>query len=189
MKGLRVFAIVVVLAACVGLGAYLCTGHKQPTPPPAPGPAPVVQTPAEPMKTVKVYQIEVKNNQAKLRATQARIPAAGSPIKAALRKLIEQGDGKDLANPIPKGTRLLGLKVRKGLATVNLSHEFRDNFTGGSEEEGLTIGAILRTLAQFPEVKQVEFMVEGKPLDTLGHLELSGPQDVHWTGSQFGGDN
>ena len=189
MKALRVSAIVIVLAACIGLGAYLCMSHKQPAPAPVPEPAPVVQTPAEPTKTIKVYQIEVRNNQAKLRATEAQVPAAGSPIKAALQKLIEQGEGKDLSNPIPKGTRLLGLKLRKGLATVNLSHEFRDNFTGGSEEEGLTIGAILQTLAQFPEVKQVEFLVEGKPLDTLGHLELSGPQDVHWTGSKFGGDN
>lgn len=187
MKALRVSVIIIVLAACIGLGAYLALSHKQPVP--APEPAPVVKAPAVPTKTIKVYQIEVKNNQAKLRSTEAQVPAGGSPIKASLQKLIEQGEGKDLSNPIPKGTRLLGFKLKKGLATVNLSREFRDNFTGGSEEEGLTIGAILQTLAQFPEVKQVEFLVEGKPLDTLGHLELSGPQDVHWTGSKFGGDN
>ncbi len=188
MKRIRIFATVVVLAACVVLGVNLARQHKEPTP--APEPKPQVQAPAQtPKKTVKVYSVEVKDNRSKLKASEAEIPASANPIKAALEKLIAQGDGKDSANPIPKGTRLLGLKVRKGLATVNLSHEFRDNFTGGSEAEGLTMGAFLRTLSQFPEVKQVEFMVEGKPLDTLGHLDLSGPQDVHWTGSQFGGDN
>lgn len=188
MKGLRVFAIIVVLIACVGLGAYLATNHRTPEPP---APAPEVKAPVVegPTKTVKVYQVEVKNNQAKLRSSEKEIPAAGDPVEAALRKLFEQGDNGTLANPIPKGTKLLGLKVKKGLATVNLSHEFKDNFTGGSEEEGLTMGAILRTLAQFPKVKRAQFLVEGKPLDSLGHLDLSGPQDVHWSGSQFGGDN
>lgn len=189
MKGLRVFAIAIVLVACIGVGAYLSMNHEAPVPPVS-VPAPSVEAPAAaPTKIIKVYQMEVKDNQTKLRPTEVSITTKDNPIEASLRKLFGQGDNGKLANPIPKGTKLIGLKIKKGLATLNLSHEFKDNFTGGSEEEGLTMGAILRTLEQFPEIKRVQFLIEGQPLDTLGHLDLSGPQDVHWAGSQFGGDS
>lgn len=195
MKVLRTFTVVAILAACMGLGIYMVNSHKPAsdtesvTPPTAP--APEASEPAQPTQKVKVYRVEVKNNKVKLKPTVSDVKVAKgeNPAETALRQMIEQGDDAKSANPIPKGTRLLGLKIKHGLATVNLSHEFRDNFTGGSEEEGLTIGAVLRTLGQFKEIKQVQFLVEGKPLDTLGHLDLSGPQDVRWVGSQFGGGN
>jgi len=188
MKKVPRASIIILLIACVALGAYLAISRQpaeRPQPPPPPLPTPSVKAP----KKVKVYRVAVENNQPKLRATESDVRPGESPPEAALRRLIEQGDTADLANPIPKGTRLLGLKVEDGLATVNLSREFRDNFSGGSEAEGLTIGAILRTLGQFPEIKRVLFLIEGKPLDTLGHLDLLGPQDVSWVGSEYGDDN
>lgn len=187
MKAFRIILISVVILGCAALGIYIARTH-QPT---SPIPPHVVTAPPKsvPKKMVKVYQVEVKGNEVKLRATEKEVPAGKNPAETALRTLIEQGDQGNLANPIPKGTRLLSFKVRKGLARVDLSREFVDNFSGGSEAEGLTIGSILRTLSQFKEIKQVEFFVAGKPLETLGHLELSGPQDVNWTGSQFGGEN
>jgi germination protein M len=175
------------LIACAGLGVYLAVSRKpvstKPTivrRPPVPGPAVVQKS-----KEVKVYRVAVENNQPKLRPTKCKVKAGENPMEVALRQLIEQGGTADLASPIPEGTRLLSLEVKGDLAIVNLSREFRDNFTGGSEEEALTIGAILKTLGQFPQIKRVLFKVEGKPLDTLGHLDLSGPQDVTWVGSSF----
>ena len=185
---LRVLVAVLALIVCAGLGAYLVMTHRPPVTPPS-KPVPEAKSPVETQKKVKVYQVTVEGNQAKLRPTEKEVKVDHSPPEAAVRALIEQVDTGELANPIPKGTRLLGFKLEKGLATVDLSREFRDNFTGGSEEEGLTIGAVLRTLGQFPEVKRVTFLIEGKPLETLGHLDLSGPQDVRWAGSQFGGEN
>lgn len=187
-RRLRAFVIVVILVACVGLGAYLVIS-KQPMRPGPPAPRPTAEVPAEAPKKIKVYRIAVEENRPVLRAAEREIPAGEDPVEAALLRLIEQGDNAGLANPIPRGTRLLGTEIEDGLISVDLSREFRDNFTGGSEEEGLTIGAILRTLGQFPEIKRVQFLVEGQPLETLGHLDLSGPQDVSWVGSQFGGDN
>lgn len=183
-KTARNVLIVIVLLAFVILGAYL-VASRQPRPQPAP-PKPSAEAPAQTPKKVKVYRITVEGNEAKLAPTEKEVPPGKDPAEIALRRLVEQGDSSDLANPIPSGTRLLGFKVENGLATVNLSKEFRDNFAGGSDAEALTIGSILRTLSQFSEIKKVQIEVEGKPLDTLGHLDLSGPLDVNWTGWQFG---
>jgi len=185
MKKTRAAAIAVIILACVGLGTYLVV-RKQ-SPPPLP--RPVMHEPAGSPVKVNIYRIAFEGDEAKLRAVEVEVPAGRDPAEAALRRLIQKGDEGDLVNPIPRGTRLLSLEVKDGLATVDLSREFSDNFTGGSEDEALTIGVILRTLGQFSEIKKVLFKLEGQPLDTLGHLDLSGPQDVNWVGTGLGSSN
>ncbi len=137
---------------------------------------------------VKIYRVAIEGESPRLHATRKKVESDGSPIEMALIELVGQGDGPDLVNPIPKGTKLLGVEVTDGLARVDFSREFRDNFTGGSEGEALTIQVILRTMAQFDEVKKVQILVDGKPLDTLGHAELSEPLDVRWVSSEFSGE-
>jgi spore germination protein GerM len=144
---------------------------------------------AAPTQLLKIYRVVVKNNEARLEAVKVKPISGKTPVKSAILRLIMEENGKDSANPIPEGTKLLSLKVADGLATVDFSKEFRDKFSGGSEAEGMTVDAILRTLGQFPEVKQVQLLVEGKPLDTLGHLDLSKPLDVSGAGPNTGGEN
>ncbi|MDI6827049.1 MAG: GerMN domain-containing protein [Armatimonadota bacterium] len=179
-KSFAVLAILVFLVA-VALGVYL--GGRQKTPP-APMP-PVPKTQAKQQKTVKVFHVKIEDSRPKLRPVYKQISADENPIEAALKLLVEQGNSKDPSNPIPEGTKLLGVEVKDGLAIVNFSHEFRDNFEGGSTGEALLIGAILRTLGQFPEIRQVSILVEGKPIDSLGHLDLSGRLDVKSSGMGF----
>ena len=188
MKKARSVIIGIIILACMGLGVFLVISRQSPPPSPPPKPA-VTEHPIKPPVKVKIYQVNFEGNQATLRPVECEVPGDQDPAEGALRLLFEQGDEGGLVNPIPKGTRLLSLEVKDGLATVNLSREFSDNFTGGSEEEALTIGAILRTLGQFPEIKKVQFKLEGEALDTLGHLDFSGPQDVNWVGTGLGGGN
>lgn len=182
---IRTLCIVVLalLGFGAGLGIYINNART-----PAPGPdAKEHRTPAVHKTTqeVKVYRVAVKDEQPRLQATKQKVESDGSPIEMARIKLVEQGDDPDLVNPIPKGTKLLGVEVTNGLAKVDFSHEFRDNFTGGSEGEALIIQVILRTMAQFDEVKKIQILVDGKPLDTLGHAELSEPLDVRWVSPEF----
>lgn len=179
--------IAVLVALGIGLGIYL-------TRPKSPAPAATSIETSKPPTTgedqtreVKVYGVVVENNQPRLQATKQTITTKDSLIESTLRALIEQGSTADLTNPIPKGTELLGVQVKDGLANVDFSREFRDNFTGGSEGEALIIAVILRTMAQFDEVKKVQILVEGKPIDSLGHADLSQPLDVRMVGSEFGG--
>ena len=81
-------------------------------------------------------------------------------------------------SPLPTGTQLRGVKIADGLATVDFSREFQENFHGGETEEAQTVNSVLRTLGQFPNVERVQILVEGRPIDALSQLIISGPLDV-----------
>jgi hypothetical protein len=61
------------------------------------------------------------------------------------------------------------------IAVVNLKKTFADAHASGIETEDLTIRAIIATLhANFSEITQVRFLVDGQPRDTLnGHADIS----------------
>ena len=182
-------AILIILAAGVAAGLYFSKEKPQPEP------VPVVITPSNPQKDEKpvkpekqvtIYHISIDKDRAVLHPSSVSISPEENPVEGALKMLFKQGDKPSAANPIPKGTRLLSLKIKGNLATVNLNRKFQENFQGGSEGEGLTLEAICRTLAQFPIIKRVQILVEGEKIDTLGNIDLSQPLDVR---SNFGGDN
>lgn len=58
--------------------------------------------------------------------------------------------------------------------------EFNEAFaTGyGTEDEETLVNGVCRSAGQFSEVNQVQFMFNGKPLETLGSVELSSPLSV-----------
>lgn len=189
MKTRLIAFFLVILACCVGFGIYYVIEAKRIASPPQTivphhegKPAPPEDT--EGATSVKIYRVGVENDKEVLRAVDVAVKPGKSPMKAALLSLIKDSGKKNLANPIPSGTRLLGLNFKNGLATIDFSHEFSDNFHGGSDAEALLVRSILRTLSQFSQVKHVRLLVEGKPLDTLGHLDLSEALDVKMSGSE-----
>lgn len=181
-------AILIILVAGIAAALYFSKERPQPVPVPVtitPG-SPKVEKPAKPEKQVTIYHISIEKDRAVLQPASVTVPPQENPVESALKMLFMQGDKPSAANPIPKGTRLLALKIKDNLATINLNRKFQENFQGGTEGEGLTIGAICRTLAQFPKIKRVQILVEGEKIDTLGNIDLSEPLDVR---SNFGGDN
>ena len=66
---------------------------------------------------------------------------------------------------IPDGTRLLGLTVRNGVATVDLTSEFESG--GGSLSMQMRLGQVVYTLTQFPTVEGVRFELDGRPVDVF----------------------
>ena len=63
------------------------------------------------------------------------------------------------------------------LAVVNLTKDFADAHPSGIEAEDLTLRAIVATLhANFPDIAEVRFLVDGQTRDTLaGHADLRRP--------------
>jgi hypothetical protein len=71
-------------------------------------------------------------------------------------------------SPLPKGTRAKTVVFDRELATVDFNDAFQKNFAGGDENEALTLNAVLAAVGQFPGVKQVQILVDGQKIDSLG---------------------
>lgn len=95
----------------------------------------------------------------------------------ALNTLITTAPKSDkMDNVVPENTRVLSLKVDKdGTAYADFSKEIAKRGQGSYNEFMLT-GAIVNTLTEFPEIKQVQILVEGKKVITLsGHMDVEDP--------------
>lgn len=105
---------------------------------------------------------------------------AGTDADALARALLaklEAGPTSASATPaIPDRLVLETVHVRDGVAHVDFA---RAGLSGGSLEEALLVKSIVRTLAGVPGVRAVQFLVEGKPPETLmGHVTTSKPIPV-----------
>ena len=106
----------------------------------------------------------------KMAAAHRVIPKTLETGKAAVLALLEGPTAEEtaagLVGAIPQGTRLLGLTIKNGVATVNLSKEYESG--GGSLSMFMRIAQVVFTLTQFPTVSKVSFQLEGQPVTALG---------------------
>jgi germination protein M len=70
-----------------------------------------------------------------------------------------------LASAVPAGTRLLGINIRNGVATVDLTSEYQSG--GGSHSMQTRLGQVVYTLTQFPTVQRVRFRLDGAPVNVF----------------------
>lgn len=78
----------------------------------------------------------------------------------------------------PRGVELREIFITsQGVAYVDLSQELISNHPGGSSAEELTVFSLTSTLiANFPAIKTVKLLVEGREIQTIaGHLDLTLP--------------
>ncbi|MGL5206215.1 MAG: GerMN domain-containing protein [Acidaminococcaceae bacterium] len=99
-----------------------------------------------------------------------------SPAENALRTLVEtKPQDSKLVNVLPVDTKVLGLSIKDGVATADFSKDIK-KLSGGSYNELMATGAIVNTLTEFPEIKKVRILVEGKTVVSLnGHMDLTDP--------------
>ncbi len=116
------------------------------------------------------------NADGELVAEERTLAGVTGVARATIVEMIKGPQDKKLSRTIPDGTRLIDIDVHDGLATVNFSREFVDNHGGGSSGELVTVYSVVDTLAQYPTVKKVQFLVEGQRVETLaGHMDLANP--------------
>jgi spore germination protein GerM len=86
---------------------------------------------------------------------------------AALKELF-QGKPlfKKLSPILPQNVKILSVTVKDGLAVVNFSREILD-FKVDKRSQELALGAIVQTLTEFPNIRKVKFLVEGKEKGTI----------------------
>jgi germination protein M len=70
-----------------------------------------------------------------------------------------------LTTAVPSGTRLLGISIKGGVATADLTSEYQSG--GGSLSMQVRLGQVVYTLTQFPTVRRVRFQLDGAPVDVF----------------------
>lgn len=168
---------IALLLIAVGTGAYLASRGSYERPPVDEAMQPIDDVRPEAHPRVNIYVLKVTEDEVYLAPEIVKIKPGEDMHKAAMEELLDtnrwEGESKNL---IPRGTKLLSLAVEDGLAVVNLSREFVDNFNGGARLEALTIHCVVHTLTQFEDVDSVQILVEGEVLGSLGgHLDTSEP--------------
>jgi germination protein M len=108
------------------------------------------------------------------------VPKTPAVATAAMTSLLTgspvQRDGyAPISSAIPAGTKLLGLSIKDGVATVDLSGEFATG--GGSASSMYRLAQVVYTLTQFPTVSSVLFKVDGTIVTVFGSegIVLDGP--------------
>lgn len=130
--------------------------------PPSPSPTP---TTAETIP-VSVYFLRGE----KLGVAERRVPRTQAVAAAAMRELCggptEEERAAGLGSAVPDGTELLGIVIRDGVATVDLTSQYASG--GGSLSMTARVAQVVYTLTQFPTVKAVSFRLNGQPITALG---------------------
>lgn len=175
-------AILVLLAFAILAGAGLVVRRSWPRVPqapraiePPPAPAPVEEKASVTLYFAnRAYLQSGDESLPHLVAEKRRLDLAGTDeASAAVRALQATPASKGAARVIKEDLQILGVKVDRGVAYVDFA---RANLSGGSLQEMLLIQGVVRTLTGLPGVKAVQFLIDGRPTDTLmGHLSADKP--------------
>jgi spore germination protein GerM len=119
-----------------------------------------------------LYFIEVDGDGAILRTRVVRsMPATDSPLTDTLRLLLQgptvDEQNRGLITLIPPGTGLRNAQVRGSTAYLSFSEEFQFN-TYGVEGYIGQLRQIIWTVTEFPNVSDVQILIEGRRIDYLG---------------------
>jgi germination protein M len=96
------------------------------------------------------------------------VPESTATATAAMSALLagpsskERGSTPRVRTTIPAGTELLGISIKSGTATVDLSGEFASG--GGSFSVRGRLAQVVYTLTQFSSVDRVTFELDGTPV-------------------------
>lgn len=129
-------------------------------------------------QNTNIYLLKDTGKNFELVPQQVQVATADNPqqiLKAGFQKLLTQSTQGEDFTTIPKGTKLLGLKVGNDGIHVNLSSEFTGS-GGGTSVMG-RVGQVVYTATSLDPKAKVYIEVNGKLLDVLGGegLELEQP--------------
>jgi germination protein M len=156
------------------------SGQPSSGPPASPSGSPSPSVPVETMVIRAYYVLDGDPGVEGIVPTLRVVPKTSGVARAAIEALLD-GDAiidkySQLSTAVPDGTSLLGISIKDGVATVDLSREFESG--GGSASSMYRLGQVVYTLTQFSTVRAVLFQIEGRTVTTFGPegIQLDGPQ-------------
>ncbi|HBV86063.1 GerMN domain-containing protein [Desulfosporosinus sp.] len=175
----RSFSTIILTIVCLFLAGGLLTGCNSKTQAEKPTDnitTPVAKTPEPTSQSVKLTLYFPNSEATGLIPTDRTVEVKDQQvINVIFIELDNPPSG--LEKPLPSGTKLLNATISAdGIASINLSPEFKANFGGGSAGEQMTMYSIVNTLTALPNVSSVQFLLAGDKHDgILGHLDTRVP--------------
>lgn len=167
------FMASLLLLSCVLAG---CTNQGGNNPGTSPNGQPPSDQKSSQVTSLVVYYVKTTETDTFLVREVHQVPVTKEPVKAALEELITTNPVvPGAARVLPQATKINGISIKDGLATVDFSSDVLQANVGASGEL-MGIQSIVNTLTEFPEIKKVAFTVEGKveqeAMDWWGHVGL-----------------
>ncbi len=133
-------------------------------------------TPVPQTMNIAVYYLKESNDEIYLVREVHQVEKTPAVAQTAVNELINGSPVTPGAyRVLPPDTKVRGINIDQGVATVDFSSEvLRANV--GSAGEALGIASIVNTLTEFPNIQKVSFRVDGqveKAIDWWGHVGLS----------------
>lgn len=104
------------------------------------------------------------------------LPSSRTPLLDTLNYLIagpiKSEIGNQLSSYIPPSTRVLSARINGSTAIIDFNKEFLYN-THGSTGYELQLGQIVYTATEFPIIKEVQILIEGKKIEYLSGRPLT----------------
>ncbi|MCC8160033.1 MAG: GerMN domain-containing protein [Oscillospiraceae bacterium] len=96
-----------------------------------------------------------------------------------INELIKGPENEELSSVLSSDTVLLSVETSDNICFVNFKSSFLDKNTSSTEKEKMTIYAIVDSLTELDTIQRVQFLMDGKRVDTFGNINI---------GSMFGRD-
>jgi hypothetical protein len=170
MKKLLALASLAVAAGTLGFVAAGCGAEKAVSLGPAGGQTGTTAV-TEPTGTVptsvslEVWFLDGEQLVRQARSHQATPFVATAAMNALLAGPTAAEANAGLATSVPAGTKLLGISIKKGVATVDLTSQYQSG--GGSLSMKARLAQVVYTLTQFSTVRAVLFHLDGEPVNVF----------------------
>lgn len=159
-------ALLLVAGAAAGCSSGPAPRPSSPSEQPTVRPTPPVAEPEE----VRVMAYFTRGEKVGVAARRVREESSIALANAAMEALLAGPTAEEaefgLGTTIPTGTRLNGIAIEDGVATVDLSPEFASG--GGSLSMLLRVTQVVCTLTQFDDIERVAFALDGEKAEAIG---------------------
>jgi spore germination protein GerM len=121
---------------------------------------------------------EETGNSLRMRVSRT-LPLTDSPLRDTLNALLRgptvAEKNQKLLSLIPPGTRILSAQIRGSTAYINFSEDFQFN-AYSTEGYAAQLQQLVWTITEFPNIADVQFLIEGRVVDYLGEsIQIGGP--------------
>lgn len=165
-------ALAAALLLVAGCGRKPAT--TEPQPPPV---TPIEPERVEPVTVTLWFPEEsLEFLESELRDVPAQADSPAVLAEAVVTAVLEGPQEPGHERLIPTGVRVNKVVLTDGLATVDLSADFIEKYTGGSNVAALAVYSLVNSLCELNGIDKVKLTFDGKPGgEFAGVLDLSAP--------------